>query len=221
MSSPVPALLDYEALRTRRSGALIVHEMRTTYVVLGSRQGVELLQVAARDDLELRQRRGGGGIVILDPGGLWVDWWIPSTDPRWTPDIRTAALQVGQWWRAVLADRVAGAVSVHVGPVTGAVEHRVVCFAGRGPGEIFVEDHKAVGLMQWRVREGALISTQIPSQSAARVLDWLADPPPGLAAHLHHHTVASLGLGDRDAVVRALTVQGGPWTVVTVDHPEI
>ncbi len=198
---------------------MIVHQMRATYVVLGSRQGVELLSVAARADLELRQRRGGGGIVVLDPGGLWVDWWIPSTDARWTPDIRAAALEVGEWWRAVLADQVAGAVSVHTGPVAGAVEHRVVCFAGRGPGEVFVEDHKAVGLMQWRVREGALISTQIPSQPAARVLDWLATPPPGLASHLHHHTVGSLGLGDPDAVVAGLAVQGGPWVIDIVDHP--
>ena len=221
MSGSVPALLNYEVLRARRSGALIVHRMHMTYVVLGSRQDVELLSSAARGRLELRRRRGGGGIVVLDPGGLWVDWWIPSTDPRWTPDIREAALGAGEWWRAVLANRVAGAVSVHAGPVTGAVEHRVVCFAGRGPGEVFVEDRKAVGLMQWRVREGALISTQIPSQPAARVLDWLAAPPPGLGAQMRHHTVGSLGLDDPEAVVAALVDQGGPWVVDVVDHPAI
>jgi hypothetical protein len=35
----------------------------------------------------------------------------------------------------------------------------LVCFAGRGPGEVFVGDRKLVGLSQWRSREGALFSS--------------------------------------------------------------
>ena len=35
----------------------------------------------------------------------------------------------------------------------------VVCFAGRGPGEVFVGRRKVVGLSQWRARQGALFSS--------------------------------------------------------------
>ncbi len=34
-----------------------------------------------------------------------------------------------------------------------------MCFAGRGPGEVFAGDRKLVGLSQWRGREGALFSS--------------------------------------------------------------
>ncbi len=35
----------------------------------------------------------------------------------------------------------------------------LVCFAGRGPGEVFHGQRKVVGLSQWRAREGALFSS--------------------------------------------------------------
>ena len=35
----------------------------------------------------------------------------------------------------------------------------LVCFAGRGPGEVFHGAAKVVGLSQWRAREGALFSS--------------------------------------------------------------
>ena len=48
----------------------------------------------------------------------------------------------------------------------------LVCFAGRGPGEVFHGDRKVVGLSQWRAREGALFSS-------CAYLRW--DPAPLLA----------------------------------------
>ena len=48
----------------------------------------------------------------------------------------------------------------------------LVCFAGRGPGEVFAGGRKVVGLSQWRSREGALFSS-------CAYLRW--DPAPLLA----------------------------------------
>ena len=48
----------------------------------------------------------------------------------------------------------------------------LVCFAGRGPGEVFHGARKVVGLSQWRAREGALFSS-------CAYLRW--DPAPLLA----------------------------------------
>ncbi len=51
----------------------------------------------------------------------------------------------------------------------------LVCFAGRGPGEVFEDDRKVVGLSQWRSREGALFSScAYSSWDPAPLLDLLA-----------------------------------------------
>jgi hypothetical protein len=61
----------------------------------------------------------------------------------------------------------------------------LVCFAGRGPGEVFQSGRKLVGLTQWRSREGALFSS-------CAYLDW--DPVPLLDA-LHMDEPARTELG--------------------------
>ncbi len=219
MTTDIAPLLDYGLVRRHESATIFVHRTDTTYLVLGSRQPASVLREEARRASTLRRRRGGGGIVELHPDGIWVDWWIPASDPRWTPDIRHAADRVGAWWRTALERHGAGSVSVHAGPVSGAAEHLVICFAGRGPGEVFVSGRKAVGLMQWRVREGALLSTQIPARPATRIVPMLAAPPPGIASELHHHTVGTLGLRDTSSLVETLANLGGPWAREFVDHP--
>ena len=111
--------------------------------------------------MELVRRRGGGGAVYLEPGGhLWVDAWIPRDDPLWAQDVSVAAEWVGRWWVGALdALGSAGGLSVHTGRSEPGRLGELVCFAGRGPGEVFVGDHKVVGLSQWRSREGALFSS--------------------------------------------------------------
>ena len=81
---------------------------------------------------------------------------------------------VGQWWADVLSDVVDGDVTVHDGPLEGDPAYRLVCFAGRGPGEVFVDDKKAVGVTQWRVREGIFVSTVMHAHASD---DVLALPP--------------------------------------------
>lgn len=180
-------------------------------LVLGASQSLEVLDKEKLGSLVLRRRRGGGGLVLLRPDDLWIDWWIPAKDARWSRDVRVSSLQVGGWWRDVLRERVNGDVTMHEGSLGGDPSHRVVCFAGRGPGETFVNGRKAVGLAQWRVREGIFVTTVLHAGSSDAVVAMLADPPAGLREALDHHDTSSLDLEDPEELIVALRHVGGPW----------
>ncbi len=212
MTSGAAELYDYAALRRRRDPTMTVVQADASLVVLGSRQSLQDLRPEARAGA-VRRRRGGGGVVLTQPGDVWVDWWIPADDARWRPDVRRAAVVAGHWWADALAPVLTGSVRVHEGPLDGADAHRVVCFAGRGPGEVFVDGRKAVGMTQWRVREGALVSTILPAHPSLALVDLLAQVPPGLATALDHHTRETLGLEDVAHLVRRLAEASGPWAV--------
>lgn len=146
-------------------------------LVLGSTQATEFVGRAAMRErgVELARRRGGGGAVYLGPGEqLWLDAWIPRDDPLWSVDVSAAAAWVGAWWLAALAGVGLGeqGFEVHVGRSVPGDLGDLVCFAGRGPGEVFRGARKVVGLSQWRAREGALFSS-------CAYLRW--DPVPLLA----------------------------------------
>lgn len=144
-------------------------------LVLGSTQPTELVGVAAMRDrkVELVRRRGGGGAVYLEPGRqLWLDAWIPRADPLWAADVSVAAEWVGTWWMEALAGTGQHGLDVHAGRSVLGDLGDLVCFAGRGPGEVFTGVRKVVGLSQWRAREGALFSS-------CAYLHW--DPAPLLA----------------------------------------
>jgi lipoate-protein ligase A len=161
--------------------AVVVREVTQPTLVLGSTQPIEVVAPdAVRErSVELVRRRGGGGAVYLEPGGhLWVDAWIPRDDVLWVHDVSVAAEWVGQWWIEALAGLGigvgpgvggAGGLSVHTGRSVPGALGDLVCFAGRGPGEVFVDGRKVVGLSQWRSREGALFSS-------CAYLQWDAEP---------------------------------------------
>ena len=48
---------------------------------------------------------------------------------------------------------------VHEGRARPGKYGALVCFSGKGPGEVFVGDRKVTGVSQWRGREGALFHT--------------------------------------------------------------
>jgi len=131
-------------------------------VVLGSTQRVEIVDARRAVDLgaEVVRRRGGGGAVLLQPRDhLWVDAWIPRDDPLWDTDVAVAATWVGCWWRAGLESLGVRGCEVHEGRSVPGEHGALVCFSGKGPGEVFVGDRKVMGVSQWRGREGALFHT--------------------------------------------------------------
>lgn len=153
----------------------VAREPSRPTLVLGSTQPTELVgRVAMRErGVELARRRGGGGAVSLGPGEqLWVDAWIPRDDPLWVRDVSVAAEWVGAWWTTALAGLGQHGFDVHTGRSAPGDLGALVCFAGRGPGEVFQGGRKLVGLSQWRAREGALFSS-------CAYLHW--DPAPLLA----------------------------------------
>jgi lipoate-protein ligase A len=209
----VEDLYDYDVLRRQVDATMFIIRLAEPTLVLGGNQSRDVLNADRVRSLALRRRKGGGGLVLLQPDDLWVDWWIPGNDPRWSSDVRRNAITAGHWWHDVLVSTISGEVSVHEGPLVGEPVHRVVCFAGRGPGEIFVAGRKAVGVTQWRVREGVFLSSVLHAEGSSDVISLLAEVPEGLAMALDHHTISSLGIDDPEALVADLAGHSGPWTV--------
>jgi lipoate-protein ligase A len=156
------SLFDVEQFRTRTRRVAVARDVAVPTVVLGSTQPEELVDAARlrAHGVEPARRRGGGGAVSLGPGGqLWLDAWIPRDDPLWVADVSAAAEWVGAWWTGALTGLGQGGLEVHRGRAEPGVFGDLVCFAGRGPGEVFQGARKVVGLSQWRAREGALFSS--------------------------------------------------------------
>jgi lipoate-protein ligase A len=210
VSAGVDELYDYDELRSIKEATMFAVSIDEPLLVLGSSQTADVLDRERVHSLSVRRRRGGGGIVYLDPADIWIDWWIPADDERWERDVRSSARRAGGWWRDALAQHVTGALEVYDGPLVGEEQHRVVCFAGRGPGEVFVDGVKAVGLAQWRVHEGSLLTSVLPANSSALVVDLLAQEPQGLREALAHHSLSSLALEEPE-LVADLARQDGPW----------
>ena len=185
-------------------------------LVLGGSQSRDVVDESRLGGVALRRRKGGGGLVLLRPGDLWVDWWLPHDDVRWSPDVRVSSLLVGGWWAQALRDLTSRDVVTYEGPLEGATALRVVCFAGRGPGEVFVAGRKAVGLTQWRVREGVFVSTVLHAEATSDVLEFLSEVPDGLADALDHEALATLRLGDPSGVVATLHALSSPSRVRVV-----
>jgi lipoate-protein ligase A len=204
-------LIDYNALRGERGATMIVAHVTRPTLVLGGNQSPNVVDPLKLGATALRRRRGGGGLVLLRPNDVWIDWWIPATDPRWSRDVHVSSVRAGEWWASELRHHTKETVSVHVGPLEGDTVFRVVCFAGRGPGEVFVGDRKTVGVTQWRVREGVLLSTVLPAQPTSDVIEFLASVPPGLSEALDHQGLDLLRLSDPKALLDQLRLSSGPW----------
>ena len=212
MSGRVTELHDYDELRTETSPLMLVVEVEQPVLVLGSSQSLDVLDPRRLGVTTTRRRRGGGGLVLLQPGDLWIDWWIPASDDRWTDDVHVGSQRAGEWWEAALAPLVKGEISIHGGALEGDPAYRLVCFAGAGPGELFVDGRKAVGVTQWRVREGMFLSSALLAHTSDVILSYLRDVPEGLGAALTHHTTVSLGIVDTTALIESLRVASSPST---------
>lgn len=127
-------------------------------VVLGSTQDDSILDLdaCARLGLDVVKRRSGGGVVLVGPNlTMWLDVLVPRGHALWDDDIGRAMWWVGEEWAGGLADVGLDDPVVHRGGLESSALSRVVCFAGRGPGEVFVGSTKVVGISQRRTRDWA------------------------------------------------------------------
>jgi len=207
----VDELYDYSELRGEVEASMFVATVSRPTLVLGGSQSRSVVDSLKLDGTALRRRRGGGGLVLLRPEDLWIDWWIPHGDPRWSGDVHVSSIRAGHWWADELVHFTKESVSVYEGSLDGEAEYRVVCFAGRGPGEVFLGDRKAVGVTQWRVREGVFLSTVLHAEPTSDVIEYLHDIPEGLEGALDHQALSSLRLDDPAELVSRLRAGSGPW----------
>ena len=184
MKSRFEDLYDYEALRQIPVATAFIVRVDEPFVVLGGSQPDTVVREDIEDFHPVRRRRGGGGVVLIQPDDLWIDWWIPAADERASDDVRRNALMAGEWWYRGLAQLLSGVPAIVGEGLTGPKELRTACFATAGPGELFLNDHKLVGLTQWSVREGIFLSTLLPAHSGAALANLLAEQPAGLAEAL-------------------------------------
>jgi hypothetical protein len=136
--------------------AVVVHLERPT-LVLGSRQGPDIVDAAAVEHagVEVVQRFSGGGAVLLEPGrSLWIDVLLPPADERWVDDVGVSFRWLGELWVAALAD-LGVAASTHRAGLERTPWGELVCFGALGPGEVVVDGRKVVGMSQRRKRAGA------------------------------------------------------------------
>ena len=162
LHGPVSSLLETAEPATTAARLARIHSVTRPGLVLGSTQRLETADRsrAAAAGAEVLRRRSGGGAVLLRPGGqVWADFFIPASDPLWSDDVARAARWVGELWAAVIGPLVVEPVSIHSGRLVADRWGRLVCFAGRGPGEVFVGGLKVVGVSQRRSRQRARLQT--------------------------------------------------------------
>lgn len=131
-------------------------------IVLGSSQKDEDVDDAfcAANGIDVVRRRSGGGAVYVHPTeSLWIDIVVPRGDSLWNDDIGKSMWWIGDWWVALLADAGVASAQVHRGAFERNDWSDIVCFAGKGSGEVFPQENhaqqKIVGISQRRTRDYA------------------------------------------------------------------
>jgi lipoate-protein ligase A len=172
-------------------------------LVLGSSQP-ETVVNPERHDIRVVRRRSGGGAVWLDPAEqVWLDVVLPITHPRWIPDVTASFGWLGTVWMHTMVDLGLDeqSVAVHRGVMQKSSWSDLLCFAGMGPGEVFVGGRKIVGMSQRRSRSAALFQCGV-------LLHWAVDASvfsQGSIGPLDPHDVQSVGIGLNDIVLAAVT----------------
>lgn len=167
----VSSLLALEEPSSGTSRLARIHTVEGPALVLGSAQkaGTADAGRAASSGVQVLRRRSGGGAVLMRPGRqVWADFFVAATDPLWHDDVRLATGWVGRLWASVVASFCTDGCSVHTERLIADRWGRLVCFAGMGPGEVFVDGRKVVGVSQRRSRDRVRIQTAARLQPEAR-----------------------------------------------------
>lgn len=166
-------------------------------IILGSTQGRELLNESAciAHNVEIVKRRSGGGIVFLSrESTLWIDVEIPHKHSLWLNDVGRSSLWLGEIFLNVLSAMGEKNLELHRGALVKSKWSSLVCFAGKGPGEIFSQDgKKVVGISQRRTRDWARFQCVVSLQWKPDLLrELLNDPRPDVGEISHYGSDLSL-----------------------------
>lgn len=159
-------------------------------VVLGSTQDSQLLDVdrCARLGVDVVRRRSGGGLVLLSSEGtMWLDVVLPAEHPLWVDDVTASSLWLGEIWMSALEAAGVGPLEQHRNGLVRTDLGDLICFAGRGPGEVFigsptipgshVSGSKVVGISQRRTRAFARFQCAVSIRwDPERLVALLRDP---------------------------------------------
>jgi lipoate-protein ligase A len=150
-------------------------------IVLGSSQtqpALDPVEVARTGVVFARRSSGGGAVHVAPAAQVWIDVWIPRSDPLWVDDVVLSSAWLGRaWWGAMTGLAVGEAVghlAVHSGRLEKSRWGELVCFASTGPGEVCANGKKLVGVSQRRTREGALFHTYCPMDPTSRIVRLLS-----------------------------------------------
>ena len=126
-------------------------------LVLGSTQNLSIVDSTEcrKRGIEIVKRRSGGGAVLLSSETtVWIDVVLPATHELSVSDIGQAPLWLGKLFQQVLTDLGVADLTLHETAMEKTDWSTLICFAGRGPGEVFTSSgHKVVGISQRRTRE--------------------------------------------------------------------
>lgn len=150
-------------------------------LVLGSTQSDSLVESTRCAELgvEIVRRRSGGGAVLLAPGQtIWIDVLMPVGHPLWRTDIGESALWLGDAMAETISRLSGEPYTVHRGAMERSPWSSLVCFAGRGPGEVFDRTgSKVVGISQRRTRSWARFQCVVSRRWNPNLLVDLLRPP--------------------------------------------
>lgn len=173
-------------------------------LIVGSSQSLSLIdeECASQQGIDIVRRRSGGGLVYVHPvDSVWIDVTLPATDSLWSMDVTTSMLWLGQVFVNALSPWVNA--EVFDGSFAAGDYGRAVCFASHSPGEVFVGDHKLVGISQRRTRDGARFQCVVYRQWNSQTwLPCVADNHTATGVQQLH--VATLNTAESSDIVSAV-----------------
>lgn len=147
---------DFHELSLGNERAVWWCDVERPALIVGSSQSTSLIDFdcASQKGIDVVRRHSGGGLVYVHPTeSVWIDITIPRDDDLWTDDVSTSMLWVGDAFvRAVSPWMIAATYRERF---SAGEFGRDVCFASTSPGEVFVGEHKLVGISQRRTRNSA------------------------------------------------------------------
>ena len=155
-------------------------------IILGSTQEPSLINEKAClvNNIKIVKRRSGGGIVFLaEDSTIWIDVEIPREHSLWLNDVGESSLWLGEVFENELSRLCDVKLELHRDALIKTAWSSLICFAGRGPGEVFTEDgRKVVGISQRRTRDWARFQCAISLQwKPALLLELLNEPYPTIS----------------------------------------